>query len=460
MSPNSDPLLLVVDDDPSIVALVERFARQEGFAVVGRTGGQQMLDELPQLTPDVALVDLRMPEVGGLDMLRAIRDVHPSCQVILMTAHVTMDSAIEAVKLGALDYMAKPFEIERLRSVLDTVRYGIARRERLMTADNELASQFEFNGLIGRSPAMQELFDAIRRLAPHVRTALVTGETGTGKELVARALHKLGRRRERRFVTSNCSAITETLLESEFFGHMRGAFTGANEARAGLFETADGGTLFLDEIGELPLSAQPKLLRAVEYGEIKRVGASDVKRIDICLIAATNRRLRDDVDAGRFRQDLYYRLNVVEFVLPPLREHREDIPYLTASFVKEFSKRFDKPIIGVSPGAERLLHNAPWPGNVRELHNVLERSCMESVARMLTERDVLKALGGHQPPLSHGALAGTHPTDQSAGASLGLTRQQIEQALQQAGGNRTAAARALGISRRALYRRLENFGLN
>jgi DNA-binding NtrC family response regulator len=314
--------------------------------------------------------------------------------------------------------------------------------------------------MIGRSPVMQELFDAIRRLAPHVRTALVTGETGTGKELVARALHRLGRRRERRFVASNCSAIAETLLDSEFFGHTRGAFTGANESRAGLFENADGGTLFLDEVGELPLAAQPKLLRAIEYGEIKRVGASDVRRIDVCLIAATNRRVLDEVTVGRFRQDLYYRLNVVEFRLPPLREHREDIPYLTAAFVREFAKRFDKSIVGVSPGAERLLQNAPWPGNVRELRNVLERSCMESDTRMLSERDVLAALSAHpQPAASAAALAPPLSVGSSATVVPDLTRLQVEQALQHVGGNRSAAARALGISRRALYRRLESFDI-
>ena len=257
ISPDQTPILLVVDDDAAVIGVIEHFARGRGFEVISRTDGSRILEELPSLKPDGAIVDLRLPEIGGLEVLRAIRDVHPTCEVILMTAHASVDSAINAVKLGALDYIGKPFDFERLGGLLDTVRHGLGRRERLLAADSQLASQFEFYGLIGRSPVMQELFDTVRRLAPHVRTALISGETGTGKELVARALHKLGSRREQRFVAFNCSAIAETLFESEFFGHTRGAFTGATEPKAGLFEHADGGTLFLDEIGELPLSMQP-----------------------------------------------------------------------------------------------------------------------------------------------------------------------------------------------------------
>jgi DNA-binding NtrC family response regulator len=441
-----------------MLTLVQRFAEGEGFEVVTRTGGHALLSELPALKPDVALVDRNMPEVGGLDVLRIIREIDPDCLVILMTADATVDSAIEAVKLGALDYLSKPLDFDRLRELLSTVRYGIDRRQRLLAADSELASRFEFYGMVGRSPVMQELFDMIRRLAPHARTSLVTGETGTGKELVARALHKLGPRRDRRFVAFNCSAVVETLFESELFGHTRGAFTGAVEAKPGLFELADGGTLFLDEVGELPLPVQAKLLRVLEYGEVQRVGASDGKRVDVRTIAATNRHLIDEVVAGRFRQDLYYRLNVVEISLPPLRDRREDIPYLTASFVKEFGGRFEKPLQGVSPGAERLLHNAPWPGNVRELRNVLERACMLSDGRMLSERELLSALGG-VPRAVVTPVAAPETRAAEADAEPELDRRTIEQVLQQVGGNRSAAARLLGISRRALYRRLDAFGL-
>ncbi len=448
------PTVLVVDDEPGMVALVERFARGEGFETIGRAGGQPMLAELPALRPDAAIVDLQMPDVGGIELLKAIRDAVPSCQVILMTAHASVDSAIEAVKLGALDYVQKPLDFDRLRELLATVKHGLERRKLLLAVDSEMASRFEFNGMIGRSAVMQQLFDSIRRLAPHVRTVLVTGETGTGKELVARALHKLGGRKDRRFTTSNCSAIVETLFESELFGHMRGAFTGATEAKPGLFELSDGGTIFLDEIGELPVVMQAKLLRVVEYGEVQRVGATEPKRVDVRVITATNRTLGDEVAAGRFRQDLFYRLNVVEIPLPPLRDRPEDIPYLSAAFVKEFSERFKKSIHAISPGAERVLQNAPWPGNVRELRNTIERVCMLTDGPILSEREVLAVVGGgaRSMPRRTAALA-----PQPAPAEL--SPDALQQALQRAGGNKSEAARLLGLSRRAYYRRLEAAGI-
>jgi DNA-binding NtrC family response regulator len=457
--PERLPHLLVVDDEPGMLALVQRFAETEGFDITTRTGGRALVSELPTLKPDVALLDRNMPEVGGLDILRLMREIDPDCQVILMTADATLDSAIEAVKLGALDYLSKPLDFSRLGELLHGVRYGIARRQRLMTADSELASRFEFYGMIGRSPVMQELFDMIRRLAPHARTSLVIGETGTGKELVARALHRLGPRSDRKFIAFNCSAVVETLFESELFGHTRGAFTGAVEAKAGLFELADGGTLFLDEVGELPQPVQAKLLRVIEYGEVQRVGATEGRRIDVRMIAATNRQLFNEVVAGRFRQDLYYRLNVVEVHLPPLRERREDISYLTAAFIREFAARFSKPLVGLSPGAERMLHNAPWPGNVRELRNVIERACMLSDGRILSERDVFTVLGAAAPRVPEPPRPTVPPPLGDTDAEPALDRRVIEQVLQQVGGNRSAAARLLGISRRALYRRLDSLGL-
>ena len=455
--PDQAPLLLVVDDEPGILTLVQRFAEGEGFDVITRSGGHALLEELPQLNPDAALLDRNMPEVGGLELLRAISEADPGCQVILMTADATVDSAIEAVKLGALDYLSKPLDFGRLRELLGGVRHNIARRQRLLAADTELATRFEFCGMVGRSPIMQDLFDLIRRLAPHARTSLVTGETGTGKELVARALHKMGPRKDRKFIAFNCSALVETLAESELFGHVRGAFTGAVEAKAGLFEQADGGTLFLDEIGELPLPVQAKLLRVIEYGEVQRVGGADSRKVDVRIIAATNRRLPEEVAAGRFRQDLYYRLNVVEIQLAALRERRDDIPYLTAAFVQEFAARFQKRVNALSPGAERLLHNAPWTGNIRELRNVIERACILSEGRILSEREVLAALGGVRP--APAAAASESARVESEEIAPEPDRAMIEQALQQVGGNRSAAARILGISRRALYRRLDTFGL-
>jgi two-component system response regulator PilR (NtrC family)/two-component system response regulator HydG len=292
----------------------------------------------------------------------------------------------------------------------------------------------------------------IRRLAPHVRTALITGETGTGKELVARALHRTGPRRDRRFVTVNCSAVVETLFESELFGHVRGAFTGATEHKPGLFELADNGTLFLDEIGELPLTLQAKLLRVLELGEVHRVGSLDPRKVSVHVIAATNRDLRGEVAAGRFRSDLYYRLNIVEVKLPPLRDRREDIPYLTAAFVRDTAERLQKNLLGLTPGAERMLAVAPWDGNVRELRNVIER------AMLLCESDRLE-------PSDFSALRTSATADEGFELPAGgldleqVERQFVIQALKRSGGNQTKAAALLGLNRDQIRYRIEKFGL-
>ena len=452
--------LLVVDDDPGVLGIVERIASQFGFDIAYRSSGSDALACLAEVQPDVALIDLQMPGVGGIDVLRAIRAADPHCQAILMTGAATLDTAIEAVKAGALDYLTKPFDLERLKGLLITVREGIRRRERLLEADADIARQFEFYGMIGRSPAMQELFDAIRRLAPHVRTVLVDGETGTGKELVAKALHQLGPRQAKRFITVNCSAVVETLFESELFGHVRGAFTGATDHKVGLFEHADGGTLFLDEAGELPWPLQAKLLRAVEYGEVQRVGSLETRKVDVHVIAATNRDLRAEAAAGRFRSDLFYRLSIIELHLVPLRERRDDIPYLTARFVRECADRLKRPITGVTPAAERVLQHAPWAGNVRELRNAIERACILSENKILSEHDLLNALASTRTATD---AAVPEPIPDPGLDLNGLSTAQrvhIERVLRQVGGNKSAAAKLLGLSRRSLYRWIERLGLD
>jgi DNA-binding NtrC family response regulator len=458
---STEATLLVIDCEPGVLAIVDRFAQRLGLKVVTRTDARTALAELPVLKPDAVIVDLIMPDIDALDMVRGI---DPTCKIILMTAHASVDTAIEAVKLGALDYIIKPFDLERLGGLLTGIGKSIERRERLLQVDADVATQFAFNGMIGRSPAMQELFDAIRRLAPHVRAVLVTGETGTGKELVARALHKFGARPDRRFVTVNCSSVVATLFESELFGHRRGAFIGATDAKVGLFEHADKGTLFLDEIGELPLAIQPKLLRAVEYGEVQRVGSLDAEHVDVAVVAATNRDLRAEAADGRFRSDLYYRLSVMEIRLVPLRERREDIPCLAAVFIREFAERLKRPLTGMTAAAEGTLLQAPWPGNVRELRNVIERACLLSDGKMLSERDVLAAM----PPAIDSAATATLtesalPANPSMWAPDFLTnaqRMQVEHALRAARGNKAAAARLLGISRRSMYRWLKRLDLS
>jgi DNA-binding NtrC family response regulator len=453
--------LLVVDDDPGILPVIERVAQPLGFDVQFRDNGREAIDALEELAPDVALVDLQMPGLNGLDVLHAMREADPDCRVILMTGNPTIDTAVQAVQDGALDYLEKPFDVDRLRRLLTGVRDGIEQREALLQADAGVAQRVEFHGMIGRSAEMQQVFDAITRYAPHVRTVLVTGETGTGKELVAKALHAAGRRQTRRFLTVNCSAVVDTLFESELFGHVRGAFTGASDNKVGVFEHADGGTLFLDEIGELPLTLQPKLLRVVENGEVQRVGSLDSRKVDVSVIAATNRDLKADAAAGKFRTDLFYRLSIIEIHLPTLRERREDIPYLTAAFVREFATRLGRPITGVTTAAEFLLQRAPWPGNVRELRNVVERACILCDGRMLTDRDLASAMA-----VSGHAAVGTPPmlpfgdADESDPNLLSTAqRDQIQRVLIETGGNKAKAARLLGVSRRSLYRWIERLHL-
>jgi len=450
------PRLLVVDDDRAILTLIGSIALGEGFDVSTTVDGTDALQQLSVRPVDLALVDLKMPGVSGLDVLKAIREVSSECRVALMSGHATIDSAVEAVKLGAMDYLTKPFDLPRLRELLSTVRREAEERRTVLRLESDLAHHLEFCGMIGRGTAMQEAFGLIRRLAPHARTALVTGETGTGKELVARALHTLGPRSTKKLVTVNCSALVETLSESELFGHVRGAFTGAAETKPGLFETADGGTMFLDEVGELPFAVQAKLLRVIENGEVQRVGSVDTRKIDVRVIAATNRDLVAEVAAGRFRSDLYYRLNVAQISLPPLRERREDIPYLTATFVRAFSERFGRPVGGLTPGAERLLIEATWHGNVRQLRNVLERGCMLVEGEFITEGDLAPALDRTTPAI------GDRPVPiRTVPAPLHeIEREHIIKTLEQVRGNKAVAARLLGISRRAFYRQLERHGLH
>ena len=440
------PSLLVVDDELPVLKLIERLAHKDGYDVTTCSSGREAMRLLLRTPADLAMIDLRMPDVNGLDLLREIRRAVPGCEVILMTGHGAVDSAVEAIKLGAREYLTKPFDFDRLRKVLADIRIEISRRAQVVALESAVAHQLEFCGMLGRSPAMQDVFSLIQRLAPHAKSVLLSGETGTGKDLAARAFHHVGPRRTRPFLTVNCSAVVATLFESELFGHVRGAFTGAVDAKAGLLEAADGGTLFLDEVGELPQSVQAKLLRALELGEVQRVGSLQTTHVDVTVIAATNRDLRTEVAAGRFRGDLLYRLNVVEVELPPLRARREDIPYLTAAFIGDCAQRMRKPLTGLTPAAERLLFNAPWDGNVRELKNVVERACMLAEGKLLTEREI----GGSLGPILGILGAAARPPELHV-----VERGHIVEVLRQVNGNRMAAARVLGISRRALYRRLE-----
>jgi DNA-binding NtrC family response regulator len=459
------PVLLVVDDEPGTLDVLSRFAGRAGFEVVTCATGSEAISLLRTQRMDLALVDLRMPDIDGLDALRAIRESDPRCQAVLMGGYASADTAVEAVKLGAVDYLSKPLEIDRVEQLLAGVRDEIERRRSLQAAESDLAKRLEFCGMIGRSAVMQELFELVRRLAAHVRMAVITGEAGTGKELIARALHRTGPRRDRRFVTLDCSAVVETpLFEGELLGHAPGAFTGATDHKPGLFELADGGTLFLDEVDRLPLTMQARLLHVIELGEVHRLGALEPRRVDVHVLAATNRDLRTEVAAGRFRSDLHYRLSIVELKIPPLRERREDIPYLIAAFTRQCAERLAKPVVGISAPAERLLVSAAWEGNVRELHDVIARACRLADGELVTERELEGCpISMSAPPRGVPEHAGASVAAGAVGGHADLLstveRDHIQRALIRAGGNKKAAARMLGLSRRALYRRLERLDL-
>jgi two-component system response regulator HydG len=449
--PEPKPLLLLVDDDAQIRQLLSEVGGREQFEVLEAADGAAAIDMLQRRHIDLVLLDMQMPRANGLDVLRSVRASGTSSQIALMSGASSVEDAVEAVKLGATEYFSKPLDLPRVRALMRSMRQQYLDRNTVLASDADLAERLEVCGMIGRSPVMRELFAVITRLAPHARNVLVTGETGTGKELAARALHLLGPRRDRKLITVNCSAMVETLFESELFGHVKGAFTGATADKAGVFEAANGGTVFLDEVGELPAGAQAKLLRTIENGELQRVGSVEPRHVDVRIVAATNRRLEAEVAAGRFRSDLYYRLNVVEITVPPLRERTEDIPYLTAAFVRRFSKEFDRPITGLTAAAEERLTEWPWPGNVRELRNVIERACLLCEGRLLTESDLSRSLT-ERPVVA----APVFPDDEPAGPPP--TPDEVKAALDLSAGNKSLAARRLGVSRRTLYRLIDKYG--
>jgi DNA-binding NtrC family response regulator len=347
--------LLVVDDDPAQAALVRELLHGLPLEILSAGDKAEALELFPKVKPQLVLLDLVLPGVTGMELLECFIDTDPSCAVMLLTAHYSTDSAVEAIQKGAYDYLTKPLPVDRLRQKVERWIEETRRWEEAELIESGLASAFQFEGIVGRSPVMREVFSKIRRIAPHFSTVLVSGETGTGKELVASALHRLSPAGRGPFVVCNCAAITETLFESELFGHVRGAFTGAVKDKPGLVEQASGGTLFLDEIGEVPAMVQAKLLRLIQNREVQRVGAERVFKVDVRIIAATNRNLRDMVAKQTFREDLYYRLAMVEIRVPPLRQRKDDLSLLLSCFLKRFSTRYGKPWLKLSPRAEIAL---------------------------------------------------------------------------------------------------------
>ena len=444
------PVILVVDDEKNTREGLARALRGE-YEVAEAENGLRALEWLETHAADVVLSDLRMPGLDGMALLARLLDRDPKPVLILLTAYGSIETAVEAMRHGAYDFLAKPVNLDRLELLLQR-----ALTERRLGAENQrlkvqLDAKYGFENIIGTSPAMQEVFQTIRQVAPTRATVLIQGESGTGKELVARALHQCSPRAQGPFVPVHCAALAPTLLESELFGHEKGAFTGAVERRRGRFELADGGTLFLDEVGEIDPALQVKILRVLEERKFERVGGTETVEVDVRLVAATNRDLKKRVEEGAFREDLFYRLYVVNLTLPPLRERDGDIVLLAQHYLKTLAAENGKAVMGITPEAMDALTAHAWPGNVRELRNVIERMVVLGHGDRLGVRDLpaaLRAAPGHS---GGGARTGTALRD--------AERQLIEEALRRHKGHRTRAARDLGISRRTLHRKLNEFGL-
>ena len=448
--------VLIVDDEASIRLVLRTLLQGQGYEVEEAASGEQALERLAERPADFVLADVRMPGMDGLELTAAIRERHPETTIVVMSAYGSMDLALQAMKAGAYDYVSKPFKPDEVLLVLRKAEERERLRQENRALREALIEQSRFEEMVGRSEPMQRVFRLVDKAAAFPTTVLVTGESGVGKELVARALHRRSPRAEAPFVAVNCGAIPEALLESELFGHVRGAFTDAHTDKKGLFEEAHGGTLFLDEIGELPLPLQVKLLRVLQEGTIRPLGATRDREVDVRVVAATVRDLQQEVAERRFREDLFYRLNVLRVHVPPLRERKDDIPLLVDHLLRRFERRLGVRFEGVRPEAVRKLLAYPWPGNVRELENVLERAVVLSDGPWLTEDDLPERLREPQDPVRAVLASGELSIKK---ATRFIEAELIRKALEKTGGNRTHAARLLEISHRALLYKMKDYGL-
>ena len=443
--------LLAIDDNPENLALIAASLERESLEILTENDPEVGFETFLRLRPRIVLLDLVGPKVSGMELLERIVAVDPGVDVILMTAHYSTELAVEAIQRGACDYLNKPLDMEKLRSRIASLVLETERRQMTLRLDQKLIDAFQFEGMIGRSPLMMEVFAKIRRIAPHFRTVLVTGATGTGKELAALALHCLSPASRGHFVVCNCSTLVETLVESELFGYVRGAFTGAIQDKPGLFEHADGGTILLDEIGELSPAAQAKLLRVLQNRQVQRVGSHVSRNIDVRVVAATHRNLKAMVREGQFREDLYYRLGVAEITLPTLANRREDLPLLERYFIEKFAAEYKKPIRGLVRRAQTRLATYPWPGNIRELENVIGNACMMVDGTLIDIDDLPERFRG---PLTAEALMGKKYFSLEE-----VQRRHVIQVLEGVGGNKVRAAEILGISRATIYQLLSKMKL-
>jgi two-component system response regulator HydG len=449
------PRVLIIDDNEAHAEAVEEALDRVGYECVTALTGTKGIEVLNGEGADIVLTDLKLPDLSGIEVLKRAKASDPLVEVIVITGHGSVESAVAAMKEGASDYLTKPLNMEELRTRVakQVEKQRLGRENRAL--QEVLDKRIGFEGIAGSSPQMQRIFDVIRQIAPTDTTVLITGESGTGKELVARALHSRSKRRNGPFVPISCAAFAEGVLESELFGHEKGAFTGAIQKRVGQVEAADKGTLFLDEVGEMPLATQVKLLRVIEQREIQRVGANQLLKVDVRFVAATNRNLKTAIGEGSFREDLYFRLKVVHIDLPPLRERRQDIPLLLEEFLSEFARKHGKKLKGMTPGARNVLVAHDWPGNARELRNTIENMVVFGRNDVLDLADIPPDIGGGAgPEVAMGALPPT-----TVRPLVDLEREAIEGALTEVDGNREKAAQLLGISERTLYRKLKSFDL-
>ncbi|HEY4490994.1 MAG TPA: sigma-54 dependent transcriptional regulator [Acidobacteriota bacterium] len=437
--------ILFVDDDAEMRRLIHEFFHAEGYHITEAVNGREALEELSNSDFDVVITDLRMQEMDGLQLLKEIHLQDPRLPVILITAFGTIETAVEAVKEGATNFIPKPFKMQTLKTIVDKAIELKRITDENQMLKGELLERYSFHNIIGKSKPMQQLYELIRQVAASHSNLLIEGESGTGKELVARALHFNSARSGRAFVAINCSALPETLLESELFGYAKGAFTDAKTSKQGLFEVADGGTLFLDEISSMPVGLQAKILRVLQDGEIRPLGHTQSRKVDVRLIAATNKDLEKAIDDGTFREDLFYRLNVIRIVLPPLRDRREDIPLLAQHFLKHYTKLNNKSIVGFDSAAMSYLMNATWRGNVRELENAIERAVVLCKTDTIMTSDLI--------PMSRGSRRGKFEFGGSLLPLREMEKIYIDRVLESVGGNKEKAAQILGISSRTLYRR-------
>ncbi len=449
--------ILIVDDEESFRHMLSVILKREGYEVETASNGEEGLQRISASAFDQVLCDIRMPAMDGLEFLREGQRAGMDAPVIMMSAYGTIDSAIEAMKLGAYDYISKPFKPDEIILTLKKAEERERLRKENEILRKEVKKTYSFQNIVSKNPKMQEIFEVIRKVAQYKSTILIMGESGTGKELIARALHYNSGRSQNPFVPINCGAIPENLLESELFGHIKGAFTDAIRTKKGLFEEAHGGTLFLDEIGELPVQLQVKLLRVLQDGEIRRVGESRSIQIDVRIVAATAKDLAKEVSEGRFREDLFYRLNVFPIHVPPLRERREDIPLLVSHFIKKYSQSLNKEVGGIGPGALQALMSYPWFGNVRELENAIERAVVLTDGKQIESEGFSSEIRDFKEKSHSSSMAEEEYSIKKS--SKILETNLIRKALRRTKGNHTHAARLLEISHRALLYKIKEYGI-